>query len=81
MTSRPHRPYRLIFGERTILLEGYLAFGGVIAWIVGRATDVAWLERAGVWMTAPFVLTIAIALVVLAPFFWWRGRARSADEN
>jgi len=66
--------YRLLFAERTLLLEGYLLLVGLLLHIAGRWLDLPALAHAGLWMAAPFIATALLAVLVLAPWFALRGR-------
>ncbi len=69
--------YRLLFCERTIMREGYLLVFGLAVLAGGRLFDAPLVARAGLWMSAPFIATATISLLVLAPYFWIIGRTRA----
>jgi hypothetical protein len=68
--------YRLFFSERTILREGKLLVAGLLVYGAGSWFERPTLVRVGLWMTAPFTVTLLVVLVVLAPWFWLKGRGR-----
>ena len=72
--------YRLFFSERTILREGYLLALGLAIFAGGRLFDAPFVSRAGLWMAAPFITTVTISIVVLAPYFWFT-RQRRANSH
>jgi len=75
--SEPKRAlYCLFFCERTVMREGYLLLVGVAVFVGGRLFDAPLIARVGLWMSAPFIATLTIALLVLAPYFWLTGRKR-----
>ena len=76
--STPKRVlYRLLFSERTIMREGYLLVFGMAVLVGGRLFDAPLIAHAGLWMSAPFIATATISLLVLAPYFWVIGRNRA----
>lgn len=69
--------YRLAFSEQAILRWGLLGLVGLGLRGVALWTKLSWLDRLGFWMAMPFLAILLSILFVLAPYFWWRGRAQS----
>lgn len=68
--------YRWLFGPRTISAEGVLLLAGLALVIAGRLSHREALRTIGLWCAAPFLLTLAVSLLVLAPWFALRDRRR-----
>lgn len=75
MTGGP-RLYRALFGPRTIVLEGVLLLVGLMLLLAGRLGGREALATVGLWCAAPFLVTLAVSLLVLAPWFAISDRRR-----
>ena len=73
--------YRALFGPGTITLEGVLLLIGLALLAAGRLGGWDSLVTAGLWCAAPFLVTVAVSLLVLAPWFWLRDRRRRSWER
>ena len=79
MSETGKRLYRLFFGPRTISIEGTLLLVGLGLMLAGSWQENEQWIRVGQWLALPFLLTLAVALLVLAPWFWLKDRQRKRD--
>lgn len=68
---------QLLFGPRTVTALGVLLLIGIglrlLAWAFGMPT----LAAIGMWLTIPFLLMLALLLLVVLPYTWFTSRGKN----
>lgn len=67
---------QLLFGPRTVTLLGVLLLAGIAVRLLAWTRDDAELARIGTWLTLPFLVMLALLLLVVLPYTWLTSRRR-----
>ncbi len=73
--------YRWFFGPRTIQIEGVSLLIGLVLAVIGHLAEQDSLVTIGLWCAAPFLITLAVSLFILAPWFALRDRRRRSGTR
>lgn len=67
---------QLLFGPRTVTLLGVLLLAGIAVRLFAWTRDDAELARIGALLTLPFLVMLALLLLVVLPYTWLTSRRR-----
>ena len=67
---------QLLFGPRTVAALGALLLVGLMVRLAGKAFASPTCERVGLYLTLPFLLMLALLLLVVLPYTYFTSRRR-----
>ena len=72
--TKPSSAKQRLFGPRTINALGALLLAGILAQLLAWACNLPTLRTIGIWLTVPFLILLAVLLLIVLPYTWWTAR-------